>query len=128
MMYNYPYFGFPSFRRRYYNPNYLNNDLHNFENQSSFSKNTENNTANNCYNKSTTNLNISSAKEYTHNKEERKNSNNSSFNFDTDKCFNIFGISIHLDDLIILFLLYFLYSEEIDDQYLFIALIFLLLS
>lgn len=41
---------------------------------------------------------------------------------------NIFGISLYTDDILIIGLLIFLYIEEIDDPYLFVCLILLLLS
>lgn len=40
----------------------------------------------------------------------------------------IMGIQLYLDDLMILCLLYFLYKEKVDDEFLFIELILLLLS
>ncbi len=42
--------------------------------------------------------------------------------------FEILGIQLFLDDLIILGLLFFLYQEEVQDELLFLALILLLLS
>lgn len=42
--------------------------------------------------------------------------------------FEIFGIKIYQDDLIILGLLYFLYQEKIKDEMLYIVLLLLLLS
>lgn len=42
--------------------------------------------------------------------------------------FEILGIQLFLDDIIILGLLFFLYQEEVQDEMLFIALILLLLS
>lgn len=42
--------------------------------------------------------------------------------------FEIFGIKLGLDDILIICLLFFLYNEEIQDQLLFICLIMLLLS
>lgn len=42
--------------------------------------------------------------------------------------FEIFGLKIYFDDVLILCILLFLYQEEIHDEYLFIALILLLLS
>lgn len=41
---------------------------------------------------------------------------------------NIFGVSLHTDDILIIGLLIFLYIEEVDDPYLFVCLILLLLS
>lgn len=42
--------------------------------------------------------------------------------------FEIFGIQLYLDDIIILGLLFFLYQEGVQDEMLFISLILLLLS
>ena len=42
--------------------------------------------------------------------------------------FDLFGIKLATDDLIILALIFFLYNEKVDDIYLFIALILLLLN
>lgn len=42
--------------------------------------------------------------------------------------FEIFGIKIYFDDLLILCILLFLYEEKIQDEYLFIALILLLFN
>lgn len=42
--------------------------------------------------------------------------------------FNIFGLSLHFDDILIIGLLIFLYTQQADDPYLFMCLIFLLLS
>ena len=42
--------------------------------------------------------------------------------------FEILGIQLYLDDIIILGLLFFLYQEEVQDEMLYIALILLLLS
>ena len=46
----------------------------------------------------------------------------------SDNLFNFFGINLASDDLIIIALLFFLYNEKVNDTYLFIALIMLLLS
>ena len=45
-----------------------------------------------------------------------------------DNCFEIFGITLHFDDILIICLLFFLYNEGVKDQLLFISLIMLLLS
>lgn len=42
--------------------------------------------------------------------------------------FEIFGIRIFFDDLIIICLIFFLYNEDVKDQFLFIILILLLMS
>lgn len=43
-------------------------------------------------------------------------------------CFEIFGITLHFDDVLLICLLFFLYNEGVNDQLLFISLILLLLS
>ena len=40
----------------------------------------------------------------------------------------IFGIKLHFDDVLLICLIFFLYNEGVQDQYLFIVLILLLLS
>jgi len=72
-----------------------------------------------------------------------KNYKNSSCNFDnfnnldtttanieynSTEYFEIFGLKLHFDDLLIITLLFFLYQEDVKDTYLYIALILLLLS
>ena len=42
--------------------------------------------------------------------------------------FEIFGISLYFDDILIICLLFFLFQEGVDDEWLYIALILLLLS
>lgn len=56
-----------------------------------------------------------------------------SFNFDgftnpNQVIFEVLGIKLYLDDIIILILLFILYQEEVKDEMLFICLILLLLS
>lgn len=45
-----------------------------------------------------------------------------------EDCFEIFGLKLHFDDLLIIALLFFLYQEDVKDTYLYIALILLLIS
>lgn len=42
--------------------------------------------------------------------------------------FEVFGIKLYFDDILLICLIFFLYTEGVEDQYLFIALILLLLS
>ena len=42
--------------------------------------------------------------------------------------FDLFGIKLYFDDVLILSLLFFLYKEEVKDEGLFLALILLLIS
>lgn len=56
---------------------------------------------------------------------EKKSSRNEPFD---DYFFEIFGLKLYLDDILIMCLLFFLYEEEVNDRELFISLILLLLS
>lgn len=56
------------------------------------------------------------------------NFKNPLFNDIEEPIFEILGIQLYLDDIIILGLLFFLYQEGVQDEMLFIALILLLLS
>lgn len=47
---------------------------------------------------------------------------------DTPVWFDLFGIKLYFDDVLILSLLFFLYKEEVKDEGLFLALILLLIS
>lgn len=42
--------------------------------------------------------------------------------------FDLFGIKLYFDDVLILSLLFFLYKEEVKDECLFLALVLLLIS
>ena len=42
--------------------------------------------------------------------------------------FNLFGLKLYHDDILLIGLIFFLYQEDVKDQYLFFALILLLLS
>ena len=46
----------------------------------------------------------------------------------SDYFFEILGLKLYLDDIIIISLLFFLYTENVQDQELFVCLILLLLS
>lgn len=46
----------------------------------------------------------------------------------SEQYFELFGIKLYFDDLLILALLFFLYKEEVNDSYLYIILLMLLLS
>lgn len=55
-----------------------------------------------------------------------KNENNNSEDY--EQFFEIFGIKLYFDDLLILALLFFLYKEEVKDSYLYIVLFLLLFN
>lgn len=64
-------------------------------------------------------------------KEEQKSSitNSKKISNTTEKAiFEIFGIKLYLDDLIILGVLYFLYQQEVHDEMLYLILFLLLFS
>lgn len=65
----------------------------------------------------TTNLNIE------HKKPKNKSNNNAG-----DYLFDLFGLKIYSDDILLVSLIYFLYSEGVKDDGLFLVLILLLLS
>lgn len=46
----------------------------------------------------------------------------------SNEFFEILGIKLYFDDILLICLLFFLYNEGVQDQYLFISLILLLLS
>ena len=50
------------------------------------------------------------------------------FSQDDDAIFDLFGIKLHFDDILLICLIFFLYNEGVKDEMLFISLIFLLLS
>ena len=50
------------------------------------------------------------------------------FGNNNDNVFEIFGLTLHFDDILIICLLFFLYNEGVHDTLLFISLILLLLS
>lgn len=139
-MYNYPFWGFPSFRRNYYS-NYNYNKINyyrtnNINNSSTNSKNQNNNSYNhsNNLNKNTINESPSNEKKDSnfsnHIKEEnRKIDLSCDDNYYSDnQYFNILGFNFHVDDLLILAILFCLYKEGNDDIYLYISLFLLLLS
>ena len=63
---------------------------------------------------------------------DEKNRNLGSDDFDNDSdnldFFEIFGLKLYFDDILLICIIFFLYNEGVKDQGLFIALILLLLS
>lgn len=119
MMSPYPFFGFPSFRRPYsyypvHNPHFPAGNVEknpHFPSDSFYSKS-------NCGDAS-----FSKAEQ-----KARKNFPAQDNKMEEEECFEIFGLKLHFDDLLLIALLFFLYQEEVKDTYLYIALILLLLS
>ncbi len=100
-MFNFPYSGFP------YNYEYYNN-YYNYYNRKIKDENK--------------NASIIDSQ-----KSNNTRHNSSSFNSE-QALFEIFGIKLYLDDIIILCLLFFLYQEEVKDEMLYIILFLLLFS
>lgn len=104
--FNLPYFFRPNYKYNYYKtpytPNYIN-DNH------------------------TQNSNIEES--YKETKTEDSNRKQKACLEESSEClFEIFGLKLYLDDVLIMCLLYFLYTEGVQDQELFLCLILLLLS
>ncbi len=110
MMFNYPFFGFPYTRNynRYYKYNkYYSNNLNNYIDYNKYKEN--NSSKNNFTNENTKNV------------QDNKES-------DKREAFEIFGLKLYSDDILILCLIFFLYNEGVKDTELFISLILLLLT
>lgn len=120
MMFHFPYFNMPYYGRSsrygYHYPYYTyKNKYSNFKN-STYNENTNNNN------------NVS--KEYSklksvNNFKNKEQTNSSDAN---NPIFQLFGIDLYFDDILIVFLIWFLYNEDVKDEGLFITLIMLLLS
>ena len=118
----FPFFQYPYNMNKYYSRyNHIaQSNIHNSYNQNTEKKNTSTFDKNSCE------------------KQKNKSSRYSNFGpiyfqnpFDLDSeqpILEILGISLYLDDLIILGLLFFLYQEGVKDDMLFLSLILLLLS
>ena len=125
MMYNYPFFSPPSFNYHTYIPHKVNNSYGSSIKKDKFFGNTnsnfheKNNKKNNMTSKNISKKNLSSniSKENINIKKEEPNI-----------LFEIFGLKLYFDDVLLICLIFFLYNEGVKDDYLFIALILLLLS
>lgn len=103
MMFNYPY------SRYFYNNNYYRYN-------------------NNMQNKKNNNMPVELPKKIQ--EENKENNDNRSINLHKkdDDCIDILGIKLHFDDILLMLIIYFLYSEGIKDNYLFFVLVLLLLT
>lgn len=113
MMYTYPYYGFPRKYTRYntYYPQSVKKNVLSYPHNSQLSS------------ESTTNVDKASLVF------QNVESSNESRNSASDKpLFELFGIKLYFDDVLLICLIFFLYQEGVQDQYLFISLILLLLS
>lgn len=105
-MFRFPYYGYPYNYYKYYNHyNNLNQQIAKSE------------------------IDNSEKKESITNSESISNTNNSKRSSNSDQAiFEIMGIKLYLDDLIILGVLYFLYEQNVKDEMLYIILFLLLIS
>ena len=108
-MFNFPFFNYP-YNYQYYNhyKKYNNYYKNNYSNENT-ATNCKDNTQNNSITNSNQISNTINCQNYS--------------NYD-EPIWEIFGINIYLDDLIILGLLFFLYQQNVDDQMLYIILLF----
>lgn len=120
-MYNYPFFNFPissSSRFKSYNHSKYNNSYQNNL------KNKYSKLPNEPVNSNTNNSHKNSSYFF----DFFNNFFHQNDRSDNENYFEIFGLKLYNDDLLLLGLIFFLYKEQVEDQYLFFALILLLLS
>ena len=117
-----PIFRFPFF----YHPNYYNNRLP----SSKFGNFTDNgNMASYASHNQGSNSNDSAEHVPNHfSYEEKKNNPKSNSKDEDNYFFELFGLKLYLDDILLLCLLFFLYQEGVKDDELFLSLVLLLLS
>lgn len=126
MMAPYPFFGFPMARRPYpyysaHNPaatSIKSNGNHYFPNGSAYHEKKSS------HQSSVSSTTTASQKHASSNAKQDKETETEV----GEECFEIFGIKLYFDDLLLIALLFFLYQEEVKDTYLYIALVLLLLS
>ncbi len=144
MIPNYPYFGLPNYMR-YMNPNFYPQQMPNSSNiQKAYSKNnvqyrphsqgnefnnvsSQNNRKNSKFN-STDNKSSKSNYRDLNSKNKYTNSSTANSQEPYSPIFNLLGLNIYFDDILIVCILFFLYNEHVDDPFLFITLILLLMS
>lgn len=122
MIYNSPFYGFPRKYNRYQSYYYPQTSNHNYPQSvrnisGSFPQNPQISSSK----KSQSNLQNTEISSKIDNEEEQNRSSDNAI-------FELFGIKLHFDDILLICLIFFLYDEGVQDQYLFIALILLLLS
>ena len=113
MMYTYPYYGAPN-RFSKYNYGYPH-----------FGSNVS---AGFPHNSQGTPSNSNVALQKTNTSSESHTSSENRTSSDEKPIFELFGIKLYYDDVLLICLIFFLYQEGVQDQYLFISLILLLLS
>ena len=142
MIPNYPYFGLPNYMR------YVNPQIHANLNQpynkynyyasnptySSHINRTDNTTSKHkIYTGSNkpSEQNIYAGTKFTSNPNGKTKENsykNTNFSQDTAPLFSLFGLNLYFDDVLLICIIFFLYNENVNDPFLFITLILLLLN
>lgn len=120
-----PYNPFPFYRQNYYyipyNYGIPNHNLNNNYNNSANKKiNVNTQSQDNSSQHNTKNCNTNNTQEHNNNTKKNRNHDDSYF-------FEILGIKLHFDDILLICLLFFLYQEGVRDEELFLGLILLLL-
>ena len=125
MMYNYPFFSFPHFRRyaNYYTPYspYISQPI-NIQNHNSVNNDKILNKSNEIKKEKSSSKKAPSGFNFLNNFFNQSDRN------DKEEYFDLLGLKLYYDDLLLIGLIFFLYKEDVKDQYLFFALILLLLS
>ena len=111
-----PIFRYPFFYNPYYNRNY----------QYNFPKVLIENQSNNLHTNKKIVSNYSQANDFDNKKDEKNNSKKVDEN--SNYFFELFGLKLYFDDILLICLIFFLYQEGVKDDELFISLILLLLS
>lgn len=125
MMPGYPFFSPFNFGRNYYNSQCNNNHSNNNMAPKAYSNKQNGNIKNELYNsfhREPQNSKALKDLNYSH------DNDSENVNRYYDKFFEVFGIKLYFDDLLILALLFLLYKEDSHDDYLYIILIMLLLG
>ena len=60
--------------------------------------------------------------------ESKTSSDNNNNNVNDDILFDLFGLKLYFDDILLICLIFFLYNEDVKDEMLFISLILLLIT
>ena len=126
MMYSLPFYPHFSPRRYSYYPHPINTKTGSSSNMRK-ANNSNNSHSNNIYKNDRTN-NFANSLKNTKNKKADDLTETSISSEKDDTIFEIFGIKLHSDDILLICLIFFLFKEGVQDEYLFISLILLLLS
>ena len=122
---SYPNFPFPFYRNYSRTPNKSYNYQHsNMNNNTYYAQNSIPHTPSSGPNMPSFNTVASKETDDTRNFKQKNKSNKNNDNY----LFDLFGLKIYSDDVLLVSLIYFLYTEGVKDDSLFIVLILLLLS